>query len=439
MLRVQEGRYDPVLQVDERADYHGARIRDSTFSRNTATTIAGGAVASKQSFLWVYGSTFEDNVAVAAPGEAHGRGSALDIAFEAVFQRTHFSTSAETTRNGTMVEAFRAAFDSCTFGEINDGIAVNLNQDTGTLDSIGRVGGKTYPILSRNTNMSGVRVASLFGSGGWDWMRCAKNGERDIWYYDNDIPSLVTEGVLFTPACPSTALCEDDLEARTMRCTCRPTDYHADVINTDMACTLGGATFSPTPQPQVPVQGPFVVIDSGPNQTFFLTENEMLAFNGLVAGLVQADWLYPEAADAMFGLLGILAAALICTLLVDCARFSGVSADEREGRLLWAMAKAPGIFHILTCTDRAQKRAWVEAYQDEEEVEAGKKKKKKKKKKGGAGPVRSPGGSAFGADTARMNSPLLAAGTPGRSSWEETKEGGGRLAGRKSARSQATI
>ena len=328
-------------EKDNRPLYFGARVFGSVFERNNATS-AGGAVTAKQTILWAKRSRFTDNVCEA------GRGSALDLGLDAIYQLCTFETSREASHNGTMLEAFRTLLDSCTL-RANQGIGVRLNQDQGTLDTAGRIFGKTYPLLSRNTDLSGVRVSSLFANDRWDWMKCKDRfGNREIWRYEyENIPSFLDAGVYFSPACPLTASCEDDYDARTMRCTCQDGEFHSDVMNEDMACTENGATYAPTPvpTPYVAVIKPIVIIKTGPNATHILSSNSpVLEFH--------ASGNYGDAQSTLYALFGILGLAVLLSLSVNVFLYTGVTDDVRKDRVLWTAALLPAVFHLLHCVPR---------------------------------------------------------------------------------------
>jgi predicted outer membrane repeat protein len=440
LLSVKEGQYSVATGVDTRDDYYGARIFDSVFEGNTAVT--GGAISAKQTLLWAKATRFSDNVATG------GQASAVDMAFDAIYQLCTFETSAETVHNGTMVEVYRGVFDNCTV-VANQGIAINVKLDTGKKDVSSRVKTKTYPILSRNTDLSAARVSTGFSNGRWDWMKCLDSaGARDKWFIGYDVPDLINYGVSFEPACPSTATCSDDYERRTLTCTCPAGSYHANIMNADMACTKDGATFAPTPMPQVKAGSTgYQLVASGPNRTFILADyNPVLLTLDNLLGALSSDEVdvYTPTLDWAYGLLGCGVMVLLLSLTIDVWPHKGASPDTKEAWLLWWMQHLPGYFHVILCVDRKVKRQWVEAFDPDADTNvdgSGKRKKKKKKKDGDKSGKR---------EKTKREMNLLSAGSRGtRESREdaETKDHGsatlpspgpeGRLASRKAAKQQS--
>jgi len=378
LLSVKEGAFSVATGVDTRDEYYGARIFNSVFEGNVAET--GGAVSTKQTFLWAKSTRFTDNVAT------NGFASALDVAFDAVFQLCTIETTNETAYNGTMVEVYRGVFDNSTV-RANKGIAIDVNLDSGNEDVSSRVKSTTYPILSRNTDLSDVRINTAFANGYWDWMKCLdRSGARDKWFIDYDIPDLLNYGISFEPACPNTATCVDDYERRTLTCLCPAGSFHADIINEDMACTEDGATFSPTPMPQVKVQSTgYKFVESGPNRTFILADYNpvLLTLENLFVAMSSNEVdIYMPTLGWGAALLACGIIALLSSLLLDFRLYNGVTPDTREAWLLWWMQYYPSYFHIVMGVDRKAKWQWIESYDPDAESKAKKKKKKQKKKEG---------------------------------------------------------
>lgn len=378
LLSVKEGDFSVVTGVDTRDDYYGARIFNSVFEGNVAKT--GGAISTKQTFLWAKLTRFTDNVATT------GLASALDMAFDAIFQLCTIENMNETAHNGTMVEVYRGVFDNSTV-RANKGIAIDVNLDSGNEDVSSRVKSTTYPILSRNSDLSEARINIGFANGYWDWMKCLDStGAREKWFIDYDIPDLLNYGISFKPACPTTATCVDDYERRTLTCLCPAGSFHKDIINKDMACTEDGASYSPTPMPQVKIQSTgYKFVESGPNRTFILADYNpvLLTFSNLFVAMSSDE------VDVYTSTLGFGAALLACgviamflSLLLDFWLYDGVPPDTREGWLLWWMQYYPSYFHIVMGVDRKAKRQWIESFDPDAESKAKKKKKKQKKKEG---------------------------------------------------------
>ncbi len=94
----------------------------------------------------------------------------------------------------TVVEVYRTAFDSCTF-RVPTGYAFNVNQDVGPKPGIRRSDG-TYPVLSRNTDLS--QVAVLTPREKWGVATCrTTDGDASNWATASDIPDFINLGAYF--------------------------------------------------------------------------------------------------------------------------------------------------------------------------------------------------------------------------------------------------
>ena len=112
------------------------------------------------------------------------------------------------------------------------------NADVSSQDEDGRVNGVVYPLLSRNSDLSGVAISGLdasLASGQqlgvhWDYSRCVESDSDDassstvaseIFSLDNAIPDLEDSyGAHYEPVCPVSALCSVDTDRRSILCTC---------------------------------------------------------------------------------------------------------------------------------------------------------------------------------------------------------------------------
>lgn len=355
-----------------KALYKGFQVYDSLFEGNTVVKNAfnkhgnGGAIAGKQSIGLFNNVVFRDNVAPF--------GSALDLAPDTIFQVTRIETSVETDNDGVLMQSARVVLDNSSL-VVNRGTAILLQQDVSETDDRSQVDGDqsgdpTYPILNRNSDLSGLTITDSsgfgFGQNAWTFMPCLDNNDApEFWYPSTELSSFEDLGATYFPVCPDTAACTDSGAQLGIQCTCPEDSHYSNVINLEMSCDTAADTPNPTPFPTVTR----VPRPTSENTTFVMGDQDLV----LGAPLFD-EYLPDEVFLSQIGFTVLVGILVLMTLGVNCSLHEGPAQEVLDDRVFYVMTKAPAFFHLLMCVNRKPYVDAVKELPDEKPEGAGGKK-----------------------------------------------------------------